>query len=70
MVSKWASALARSPRLRLESFGDAESLRAAVRHSEVIAGVVIPTDYDTALRAGPPTKVEFVVDRHVYVVPS
>ena len=56
------SALARSPRLRLESFGDAESLRAAVRHSEVIAGVVIPTDYDTALRAGRPTKVEFVVD--------
>src|SRR5437016_5440545 len=56
------AALVRSPRLVLRSFDDEGHLRAAVRHSEVIAGVVIPPGYDGALRAGRAARVEFVVD--------
>jgi ABC-2 type transport system permease protein len=54
--------LARSRRLKLDAFGSADSLRAAVRHSEVLAGVIIATGYDAALRSGRPVGVEFVVD--------
>ena len=54
--------VARSPRLTVESFADAGSLRTAVRHSEVTAGLVVPPGYDEALRAGGPVAVEFVVD--------
>ena len=55
-------ALAHSPRLRFRSFGDESKLRTAVRHSEVDAGVVIPAEYDAALRAGHPIGVLFVVN--------
>jgi len=54
--------IARSPRLTVESFADIGSLRTAVRHSEVVAGVVIPPGYDDALRNGRSDAVEFVVD--------
>ena len=56
------SALARSPRLRLQSYSNASALRAGVRHSEVVAGVVVPAGYDAALRTGHPAGITFVVD--------
>jgi ABC-2 type transport system permease protein len=52
----------RSPRLRVQKYSDVEAMRTAVRHSEVVAGVVIPPGYDAGLRAGPPAGVEFVTD--------
>ena len=55
-------ALARSPRLRIQSYDDSSSLRAGVRHSEVVAGVVIPPGYDADLRAGRLAKVAFITD--------
>ena len=54
--------VARSPRLTVESFRDAGSLRTAVRHGEVTAGLVVPPGYDEALRSGAAAAVEFVVD--------
>ena len=54
--------VALSPRLKVEPFADASSLRTAVRHGEVVAGVVIPPGYDAALRNGRQADVEFVVD--------
>jgi len=54
--------LVRSPRLRVQTYSDAEALRTAVRHSEVVAGVVIPPGYDAGLRGGRPAGVDFVTD--------
>ena len=54
--------IARSPRLTTQSFTDAASLRTAVRHGEMVAGVVIPPGYDAGLRNGRSVGVDFVVD--------
>ena len=54
--------LVRAPRLRVHRYSDAETLQTAVRHSEVVAGVVIPAGYDAALREGPSPSVQFVTD--------
>jgi ABC-2 type transport system permease protein len=62
LATQLRSELARSPRLRIRSFGDTTSLQAAVRHSEVVAGVEIPRSYDADLRAGRSTRVDFVTD--------
>jgi ABC-2 type transport system permease protein len=54
--------LVRQPRLRVVRSSDEEAMRAAVRHAELVAGVVIPAGYSDALRAGQAKPVEFVTD--------
>ena len=43
--------LADAPALRISTYAGVSSLQAAVRRQEVVAGVVIPPDYDVALRS-------------------
>ncbi|MET0937654.1 MAG: ABC transporter permease [Gaiellaceae bacterium] len=47
-----ASALEARPNLDLERFADEDSLEEAVQRGEVQAGLVVPSDYDAALRGG------------------
>jgi ABC-2 type transport system permease protein len=54
--------LVRSSRLRVQEYSTVDALRSAVRHSEIVAGVVIPAGYDAALRDGSPPGVDFVTD--------
>jgi len=52
--------LRHSPQLRVQSYGSVSALRAAVRHQEVLAGVVVPLNYDAALATGQSGEVQFV----------
>jgi ABC-2 type transport system permease protein len=47
-----ASALEARPNLELERFADAGRLEKAVQRGQVQAGLVVPSDYDAALRSG------------------
>lgn len=55
-------AIGRSPLLDLERYDGTEDLRRDVRRGVVVAGVLIPSSYDAALRAGKEAEVEFVSD--------
>ena len=54
--------LARSPRLRVQTYTGVEAMRTAVRHNEIVAGVVIPARYDADLQDGRQPGVGFVTD--------
>jgi len=62
LTTELRQALARSPRITVHRYSSPDALRTAVRHSEVVAGVVIPAGYDAALRAGRPDGVQFIND--------
>jgi ABC-2 type transport system permease protein len=52
--------LIRSPQLRVEDYRSASALQAAVRHQEVLGGVVVPADYDAAISSGRGAVVQVV----------
>jgi len=52
-----------SPALDPRPYEDQDALRKAVRREAVAAGVVLPSGYDQALRAGREAQVSFVVDQ-------
>jgi ABC-2 type transport system permease protein len=52
-----------SPALDPRPYEDQDALRKAVRREEVAAGVVLPSGYDQALRAGRDAQVVFVIDQ-------
>ena len=54
--------LSTAPRIRLVRASSEDALRTAVRHAEVVSGIVIPTGYTNALRAGRPMPVGYVND--------
>lgn len=56
------AAIGRSPVVVLEGYEDPEALRRDVRRGVVVAGVVIPSSYDAALRGGEEAEVGFVFD--------
>ena len=48
--------------LLLRKYSDAEALRKDVRRGAIVAGIVIPRDYDVTVRTGKPTTVAFLAD--------
>jgi ABC-2 type transport system permease protein len=54
------SSLSRAPELSVASYRSVSDLKAAVRHQEILAGVVVPADYDARVHAGEPAHVDFV----------
>lgn len=49
-----------SPAVQTQTYPDTASVRAAVRRGYVLGGVVIPSGYDAALRAGRSAEVEYL----------
>lgn len=58
--SELAKGFTESKALAVRSFDTVAELRVAVRRDDVKAGVVIPADYDSLLRAGKPADVQFL----------
>ncbi len=56
-------ALDRERAIELESFDDRTDLAKAVRRGVVMAGVVVPADYDAVLRSGRAARVELLIDQ-------
>jgi ABC-2 type transport system permease protein len=48
--------------LRIHAYRSAPALRAALRHGDVFAGVIIPPDYDTVISAGRSATIAFLSD--------
>jgi linearmycin/streptolysin S transport system permease protein len=54
--------LERSPAVMLRAYTDAEQLRRDIRRGVVVAGVVVPPDYDEQVRRGKGADVGFLAD--------
>jgi ABC-2 type transport system permease protein len=55
-----AAALERIPSMQIISIGDAGSLQSQVERGNLDAGIVIPSDYDAALRAGHSVVINYI----------
>ena len=54
------SQLERAPSLQIESIGDSATLQTGVERGNLNAGVVIPSGYDSSIRAGQPVVITYI----------
>jgi ABC-2 type transport system permease protein len=59
LARQFVAALRERPSTELVDYRSVDALRQAVAHGRVDAGLVIPTDFDTALAQGSPVTVEY-----------
>jgi ABC-2 type transport system permease protein len=62
LAAQLSAALQRESAVSVQAFGSREDGGAGVRHGAVAASIVIPADYDTALRSGRTATLEVLVD--------